>query len=121
VCSPNWEEANLSNYGRGVGMINCVRSLELVQRATRADTTFPTSQYDIAYGETRIVSFTFTTPEKDYCEDPGISSLFYYCNNTTRSVSEPSFGTTVLTVRMSYIKSDGFIGYTARTVLIVGP
>lgn len=74
VCPPNWEESNNPNSGRGVGMINCIES----DASSR--------QYDITYGQTGSVTFTFTTPS--------------------------SAGTTDLSLPVSYIKSDGLTQLT---------
>ena len=72
VCPPNWQEDNRQNGGRDVGMINCVES------------DANNRQYDITYGQTGNVSFTFITPS--------------------------SAGTTDLFLPVSYIKSDGTTG-----------
>lgn len=73
VCPSNFEEVRLSNNSRDVGIINCVE----VGLDTTSPTTTSNPQYDITYGQTGSVSFTFTTPSSGGITDLslGIGSI----------------------------------------------
>jgi len=93
VCPYNFEEVRLSNNSRDVGIINCV---EIGLNSTGSITT-SNPQYDITYGQTGNVSFTFTTP-------------------TTS-------GSTDLSLGIGSINSDGVIGtgYWSLHIVVANP
>lgn len=76
VCPLNWTEVSTQNNGRGVGMINCVEN--------GLDTSIPNPisnpQYDLAYGQTTSVSFSFTTPSVNGTTD--LALQVFYINSS---------------------------------------
>ena len=77
VCPSGWPAGHLGNNSEGIGSVVCIEP--------GLDTTVPNPtsnpQYDLLYGQTGNVSFTFTTPS--------------------------SGGTTDLALYINYIRSDG--------------
>ena len=76
VCPPNWTEVSTQNNGRGVGMINCV------ENGLDTSISNPTSnpQYDLAYGQTTSVSYSFTSPSVNGTTD--LALQVFYINSS---------------------------------------
>jgi len=79
VCPSNFEEIHTPNASRDVGIINCIE----VGLDTSSPNPVSNPQYDITYGQTGVVSFTFTTPSV--------------------------IGTTDLSINVSFIRNDGLM------------
>ena len=95
TCPTNWEELNQLNFGRGVGIINCIE----LGLDTTSPTTVSNPQYDLKYGQSANVSFTFTTPSSN--------------------------GTTDLNLAVGSINSSGVLtggfGYVAVHIVVESP